>query len=310
MIAKTVYKDRSEWLKYRKAGFVVGSSDVGTILGLNKYLTPLKMWEQYRDGASNEENQNTSRGVYMEDGISKWFESETGNKIVKRSSEIRVYHNDKYPEWMECAPDREVFKGDRKCRALLEVKDTRLVVDMEDLNSIPDIWYAQIQFQMGISGYKQTYICICDGNKSLQYRLFDFDEDYFEYIVNYVITWVDTHITKGIAPAAETANDVCSIYPHSTDKVLRVNMDVYDKWCELCVKRAELGRIEKEVEILKNDIVVIFDDSDTMEYEGHKLATYKSSVRTSVDTKRLMAEFTDVYNELKTTKEIRTLLIK
>ena len=37
-------KDRNEWLKHRESG--IGSSEVGTILGLNPFETPYQLGEE------------------------------------------------------------------------------------------------------------------------------------------------------------------------------------------------------------------------------------------------------------------------
>ncbi len=84
MIRKETFKTRAEWLERRESRPVLGSSDFGIILGLSEYVTPLQYWERKTKG-SDEMNANMHRGIFMEDAIAKWFESETGCEIIKRS---------------------------------------------------------------------------------------------------------------------------------------------------------------------------------------------------------------------------------
>lgn len=43
---KTAEMERDTWLQERSKG--IGGSDVATVLGLNPYKTPLKLWEEDR----------------------------------------------------------------------------------------------------------------------------------------------------------------------------------------------------------------------------------------------------------------------
>lgn len=125
MIRKETFKTRAEWLERRESRPVLGSSDFGIILGLSEYVTPLQYWERKTKG-SDEMNANMHRGIFMEDAIAKWFESETGCEIIKRSASYDVYTNDEFPDFVECSPDREAFKQEWEDRPVVEIKDILL----------------------------------------------------------------------------------------------------------------------------------------------------------------------------------------
>ena len=130
MITRTTYKTRQEWLHARNDTPVIGSSDAGTIMGLNPYMTPYQYWRVKKmetlETAAEEDNDSMIRGRFKEDAIARMFEQVTGEKIVKRSEQIEVYRNDKYPPYMQAAPDREVFAAGRSTRYILECKDTKM----------------------------------------------------------------------------------------------------------------------------------------------------------------------------------------
>ena len=166
MIRKETFKTRAEWLERRESRPVLGSSDFGIILGLSEYVTPLQYWERKTQG-SDEMNANMHRGIFMEDAIAKWFESETGCEIIKRSASYDVYTNDEFPDFVECSPDREAFKQEWEDRPVVEIKDTKRIIDDMDADSIPKEWYAQVQFQMAVMGRKTPFWSFATAAKSL-----------------------------------------------------------------------------------------------------------------------------------------------
>lgn len=198
MITRTTYKTRQEWLHARNDTPVIGSSDVGTIMGLNPYMTPYQYWRVKKmetlETAAEEDNDSMIRGRFKEDAIARMFEQATGEKIVKRSEQIEVYRNDKYPSYMQAAPDREVFAAGRSTRYILECKDTKMHLPELTPETVPMLWYTQIMYQMGIMERDAAYIAAEEGGKRLVYALFDFDRSKFAYIVEYCRDWFERYI--------------------------------------------------------------------------------------------------------------------
>ena len=97
-------KDRGEWLEYRKGG--IGSSEVGTILGLNPYETPYQLWRKKKGiDAPQAETFAMKAGHYLEDAVSLFFADETGKQIIKASSGDWLIVN-KEKSFMRVSPDR------------------------------------------------------------------------------------------------------------------------------------------------------------------------------------------------------------
>ena len=70
-----------EWLKARELG--IGSSDVGTILGVNKYDTPYMLWRR-KVGIDPPVEQNDAMlwGHLLEDAIARYFELKSGKTVM------------------------------------------------------------------------------------------------------------------------------------------------------------------------------------------------------------------------------------
>lgn len=312
MVIKNVYKDRRDWLEYRNSDFVVGGSNIGTILGLNKHQTPLQYWTALKT-ENLKQNTHTDamfRGQFMEDGIARWFEKETGHKIIKRSAEISVFRNSKYPAYIQVAPDRELFANGSGNRPILEIKDTRLIIDFDDISTIPDEWFAQIQLQMAIMERTEGFLAVNDGNKSMKYRLIKFDAKYAEEIIAQAVEWVELYILGDKQPPPINGDDVELIHPISTEGIIRVNESTYNIFKQMEVLKKSIKDLQNKYDTLKNDLESNFDERDTLSFEGHNFASYKTVKTNRFDSTKFRTDYPQLYAEYLSDSSYRKLMLK
>ena len=103
-----VSKNHEDWLKSREGG--IGSSEVGTILGLNQWETPYQLWlrKTGQVPAVEQENFLMKAGHYLEDTISRFYADEAGVDIVKASAKEFVVVDKERP-YMRVSPDRYAY---------------------------------------------------------------------------------------------------------------------------------------------------------------------------------------------------------
>ena len=207
MIKKIVFKNREEWLKHKNESFKLSSSNIGIILGYSEYMTPYQYWDKIKKGEITE-NTNTIRGNLFENSIAEYFENVSTERVVKNTQKYFVLRRDDLPEYIEVSPDRELFKRERKNRVILEVKDTKRYIDIYKDDELPKEWYCQIQAQMYIGGYDMAVLCVYDGNKTIQYRYFNIDEDFAKDIIKKGIDWTEKYIFGDGVPPSETLEDI------------------------------------------------------------------------------------------------------
>ena len=106
--------NKLEWLKERQAG--IGGSDVGAILGVNKYKTAFQVYIEKTETISEVKEQSEAAywGDQFEDIVAKEFEKRTGKKVRR---DRKHYKNSEYP-FMVANIDRKVV-GEN---AILECK--------------------------------------------------------------------------------------------------------------------------------------------------------------------------------------------
>ena len=125
-----------EWLDQRKLG--IGSSEVGTILGVNPYETPYQLWRRKLGiDPPVQENDAMRWGHYLEDAIAKAFEDTTGKTIIKASAGDWLAV-DKKRDYLRVSPDRTYWLGDSRsnsAKGIVECKTTLLEVDKQQLET-------------------------------------------------------------------------------------------------------------------------------------------------------------------------------
>lgn len=114
MSKSTLEMSHQEWLEDRKKG--IGGSDVGTILGLNKWKSPYQLWLEKTGQVVLEESGSEPAywGNVLEEVVAKEFQERTGKKVRRRN---QVFEHPLHP-FLRANIDRDVV-GEN---AILECK--------------------------------------------------------------------------------------------------------------------------------------------------------------------------------------------
>ena len=252
MIDRKVFRNYEEWHNYRKSNYFIGGHDIAVITGHDEYKTPLDWYNDYQRGQAmeNEINYNTQRGQAMENAIAALFETESTERVIKESAKYFVLSNDNYPPYIIASPDRELFKFRRKNRIVVEIKDTLRTVDLNDPETFPNSWYMQLVWNMGVGEYDAGMLVVYDGQKQLKWRMFDFDKDLFEYLLNGAKEFTENHILKGVPPAPINKEDIFNI----TNTSEKISLNISPDYMELVNSYNE---IKNKIKITGSDSLEI-----------------------------------------------------
>ena len=161
-------ENMDDWHKRRYNG--LGGSDVGTILGVNKYKTVHELWEEKTlRKAPPKQNHKMHFGHVLEDPIAKEFARVMGVKIRISNKQ---YKSEMEP-WLLGNVDRLITLQD-KSKAVLECKNSADHTAFKDgyifrngefyngaksnSQSIPLTYYCQCQHYMYITGIHKCYL--------------------------------------------------------------------------------------------------------------------------------------------------------
>lgn len=186
-----------EWHQARATG--VGGSDVGTIIGVNKYESPLSLWAKKLGliDAEVPESEPMYWGTTLEPVVLAEFQ--------KRHPELKVYpspgtfyHVDR--PWQLANPDGVALNPETGEWFVIEIKTARYEDEWDEKqNIIPPSYRAQVLWYLQTFGYQRAYVAtLFSGSK---YREFEVEADAFEQDANLrqVELW-RTYLADGTQP--------------------------------------------------------------------------------------------------------------
>lgn len=142
-----------EWLVDRTKG--IGGSDVGAVLGLNKYKSPYTLWAEKRGILKAEEvnNEAVRVGHDLEQYVADRFTEATGKKVVTSDYSFQS----KAHPFMLANVDRLLTDEESG----LECKTASALTRYDFKNGdIPPSYYCQCMHYMAVTGLKKWYIAI------------------------------------------------------------------------------------------------------------------------------------------------------
>lgn len=289
-------KNRNEWLTLRRYG--IGSSEVGTILGVNPYDTPYQLWLR-KTGRTQptDETFAMKAGHILEDAVAQFFADETGRTIIKSSAGDWLIYDSDTPH-LRVSPDRTYWlsslrSGPRAQKGILECKTTQRTIDALDL---PRPWYCQLQYQLGVAGFEQGAIAWLTAGREFGYRDIFLHREFFDWMVSRVTEFWERNIVADQEPEPISVADVMAKYSSHTDGKI---MEATDEVAEACEKITELKEQIAALEEAKAEaekvVKMAFADAEALTYGGATIATWRASKASErLDTARLKAEHPEI----------------
>ena len=309
---------REEWMNLRSTG--IGSSEVGTILGLNPFETPYQLWRRKMGiDPPKAENFAMRAGHYLEDAVSLFYHDETGKEIIKASAGDWLIRSDKHP-FMQVSPDRTFWipglpKANNN-KGILECKTTQMEVDADN---VPQHWFAQLQYQLGVAELPQGALAWLTMGRTFGYRDFEFDAEFFDYMAEEVTRfWVD-NIQGQQEPLLINVDDILLRNPrHTVGKSVEADPELAENCRELKELKEELSAMDSRKKELESIIKMAMGDAEALvaPSDGHSkpqiLATWKAAKDSQkFNDKKFAAENPDVYaSYMETQPGSRRFLLK
>lgn len=307
-----------EWLEQRKLG--IGSSEVGTILGVNPYETPYQLWRR-KTGIDPPvvENDAMRWGHYLEDGVAKCFEQETGHTVIKASAGDWLAV-DKQRDYLRVSPDRTYWLGQSRAndaKGIVECKSTRMKVDPAD---VPAHWYAQLMYQLGVMCYREGYLAWVN-RETLNFGTMRvaFDKDLYAAMVDCLEQFWTVNLVGGKEPDIVSIDDVMIKFPRSNaGKAVEISDDIMEAITEIKTTKPLVKEMEARIQEAENTVKTFMADAEVLCLPGTKennpqaVATWKSAKdSTKFDVDAFKADHADLFEKYcKTVPGSRRFLVK
>ena len=270
-------KTQSEilWLANRAKG--IGGSDIGALLGIDKYKSPYDIWlDKTGQGVPFTGNQYTRAGKKLEKIVVEYFVEDTGAKIVQGDNEIVMSSLEGYPFALGTC-DR-IFKLENET-GVLECKTTQLQIDPDDL---PQSWFCQAQWYMGVFNLPFGEIAWLERGVNFGHVRVDFNEQFFKHCLNVASKFWTDNVLANVAPPAINSADVEKLYSQSDpNKTIEASEEVFDAFGELKLVREIIKKNEQtEAEIIEQ-MKLVLKDAEQIKYFGNTLVSWKTSKDTN-----------------------------
>jgi len=206
---------RESWLNYRRSG--IGGSDAGAVAGLNPYTSRLCVYFDKVGEATVSADIEGSEAMYWGNRLENiiadefckrtWFEVEPCNYLL-RSSE--------YP-FMIANIDRLIVDNEEG----LEIKTSNgFAKDQWEDDNIPEMYMAQIQHYMAVTGYNGWYIAVLIGGNHFKYQYIERDDEYIDNLIKIESDFWFNHVQKKIMPDVDGSYSTSNLIKRMFSKAI------------------------------------------------------------------------------------------
>lgn len=293
-----------KWLEYRRMG--IGGSDSSTVVGLNPYSSPFKLYADKKGLIETcEDTEIMRQGRDFEEYVAKRFCEETGKKVRRRNY---MFQHDEY-DFMLADIDREII-GEK---AGLECKTTSLFNKSDFENGeIPLTYYVQMTHYMAVMGYEKMYLAVLVLSKAFYWFEINRNEEEISALIAAESDFWNNHILTDTPPEIDgsqaTTDTIKAVYDGNVDTDL---MAVIGDDLMLKYEGAEsiYNTAKTELESVKNQIKNTLGSCGHGESKRYNIS-YLPQSRTTVDGAKLKKLYPEIYAECSKSSESRVLRIK
>ncbi len=197
--------NRDEWLLERQKS--LGASDVATVLGLNKFQTPLQLWRKMMGQTPpQEETETTKLGHLLEPTIAQLYEDETKRQVVDMG--IFLVRRD----FIHATPDRLFIetKGDNDTQGVLELKNVGGYMFKDWENDVPLYVQCQVQVQIYCCDMQTGSVAALLAGTRFAWQDIPRHDSFIAYMLKQCAEFWE-RVQDGHAPTAE-ARDTKTLY--------------------------------------------------------------------------------------------------
>ena len=304
----------------------IGGSDIGAILGLSKYRSPLEVWLEKTGKKINQPDSLPMRfGSFAEEFVANEYARQTGfalahykEPIIHPAYSFMVGHIDRFvlAGTQTCAT---LFNDDGSCAAsaLLECK-TASPFNQSDwgesgTDQVPMSYLVQCLWYLAITQLNQCDLAVLFGSSDFRIYQIERDVELEALLINQAYHFWTEYVQADKPPPAQNSSDYQTLFKKEVSgKSIEANLQTSNLIGRLHILNQEIEIKEGEVLQIKQHIMGQMGDAEKLTYQNQVLATWKqpkSSFR--LDTKRLEKDHPDLATQYQVEiQATRRLVIK
>jgi len=294
----------------------IGGSDIGAILGLSKFKTPLEVWMEKTGKETKQVDSLPLRfGSFAESFVASEYARSTGFELLHDES---IYIHPTHP-FMSAHIDRFIL-GDGVSKLptrILECKTANPFARGEwgepGTDQVPMGYLCQCIWYMAITGIDQSDLAVLFGNSDFRIYEIARDLELEALVVEKAKHFWNEYVLKDIPPPAQTENDYQSLFKKSDpSKTIEANLKTVELIQQLQTLSKQGGDVDEQITQIKQHIMNEMKEAEALSYQGNVIATWKAPKPSfRIDSKRLELEEKVIYERFKMpVQNSRRLVIK
>jgi len=314
----------------------IGGSDIGAILGLSRFRTPLEVWMEKTGKEFKKLDSLPLRfGSFAEEFVASEYSRATGFELLHDES-IYIHPQHSY---MSAHIDRFVLSN-----TLSNALGNKLVDDLSNqlsnnsplppsrilecktanpFNSsdwgevgsdqVPMSYLCQCIWYMAITEIDRTDLAVLFGNSDFRIYEIGRDKELEELVLAKASTFWNDYVLKDIPPPASNEADCQTLFSKGdATKKVQATEETLELTKRLHALNGEIAVREEELSTIKQNIMSQMGEAEQLTYQGRTLATWKAPKPSfRLDSKRLELEHPELAGNYKIpVQNSRRLVIK
>jgi putative phage-type endonuclease len=293
----------------------LGGSDIGAILGLSRFRSPLEVWMEKTGKEIRKLDSLPLRfGSFAEEFVASEYARATGFRLIHDES---IYIHPEHA-FMCAHMDRFVLDGsDPSPTRILECKTAHPFSsgDWGEAGSdeVPMSYLCQCIWYMAITSINQVDLAVLFGNSDFRIYAMNRDLGLENTVLEKASLFWNDYVLKDIPPPAQSEADCQTLFSKGDPKKsLEAQSETLELAKRLALLNSEIETREEAISAIKQAIMKQMGEAETLTYQGKVLATWKAPKPSyRLDSKRIEVEHPEIANNYKIpVQNSRRLVIK
>ena len=293
----------------------IGGSDIGAILGLSRFRSPLEVWMEKTGKVVKQLDSLPLRfGSFAEEFVASEYSRSTGFELLHDES-IHIHPEHSF---MSAHIDRFVLENRSTPTRILECKTANPFTSSGEWgevgsDEVPMSYLCQCIWYMAITDLDRVDLAVLFGNSDFRIYEIARDIDLEKMVIQKAIAFWQEHVLKDNPPPAINEHDCHTLFSKGdSGKSMEAKEETLELTKRLQVLNSEIEVREEEISSIKQNIMNQMQEAETLTYQGKVLATWKAPKPSfRLDSKRLELEHPDLASSYKVpVQNSRRLVIK
>ena len=288
----------------------IGGTEIGAILGLSPYKTPLELWSELvsSDPPKSRDLLHLRYGQHTEGFVAREYERATQMFTVEHSPTLfhkaHGYMFGHVDRFVLDVPDTPaVVDGVVTARRLLECKTSSAFSKgdwgEEGTDQVPPLYLIQCAWYLAITGCESADLAVLIGNSDFRVYTIVRDMELEGLILSHAQAFWHDHVLGQEPPAPINAQDAAALFPkEAPDVSVEASEELLQSISAYRDKSQRSQALSDECERLKVEILGYMGHAERLTHRGKTIATWKSSRPSQrIDTKALAKAHPDLARE-------------